>query len=150
MGDRRSAAHDWRETIAAERLEADRYIHDRLEESALSAQSWDLLMVAVELSIDPGDGDRPPTLVADLGKIDAVLPQIAEIESRGGGPVQYSGGEGTGILVKLLRAVGLNSGPGNQYRAEAERIANDYAANLQEILEERGRWETIVSLATEE
>lgn len=129
----------WQDAIVGERLDADRAFQERVQASELSHQSWELVMTAVDIELEADEAGNA-RLVANLDNLDSVLPAIADVEARGSGQID-SGGKG--LLGSILGAIGLGGG-GNTHRSEAERLANEYADELQELLEERGRWEQLV------
>jgi hypothetical protein len=143
---------DWTDHIVGDRMTVDTTFADRVEASGFSRQEWGLIMTAVEFDItDPQDPDEA-RLVATTDNLEAVLPEIervAEMERRatGGG-----GGDG-GILDTLRGALGLDDGddgPDEEDVAEARRLTQAYADELQTHLHDRGRWTEVCELAATE
>lgn len=141
------AGPSWHDTVIAERLITDREFQDRVFDSPLSNQSWELVMTAVELDVDRPEDHEQARMVADTDKLDNVLPAIRDIEARQGGG---SGRSGSGFVDRLLGSIGLGNGSAQEYRDEAERLAADYAQAFQRTLEDRGQWETVCERAAEE
>lgn len=142
-------SQSWKEAMVAERLIADREFQDRVFNSSLSNQSWELVMTAVEFDIrSPKDPDAAE-LVARTDRLDDVLPAIADVESRqqGGG---YPDDSSSGLFGRIMGSLGLGGGDDSGYRQEAERLATEYATELQRTLEDRGRWDDVVERAAEE
>lgn len=136
------ARSSWQDAVIAERMSTDRDFQDRLFDASLSNQSWELVMTAASLEIErPTDPDQA-RLVANMDRLENVLPAIRDIESR-----NDPQGGGSGFIDRLLGAIGLGRGNGQSYRAEAERLATEYAKAFQETLEERGKWEMVCELA---
>lgn len=134
----------WHDRIIGDRLAVDQEFGQRIRDSELSNQSWELVMTAAEFEIDRADDPRHAQLVMDLDKLDGVLPAIANIEESQGRGRQSN----RGLLDRLIELVS-SGGRGGRYRAEAEQLADEYARALQERLEETGQWQYIVELAAE-
>jgi hypothetical protein len=134
--------------IVGERMTVDGKFADRVEASGFSRQEWGLVMTAVEFEIeDAGDPERA-RLVANTDDLKAVLPEIkrvAEMERQAQG--RSSDG---GVLDTIRGALGLtngSSGPDEERVAEARRLTQAYADELQSHLEDRGRWEKVCEVA---
>lgn len=139
--------------IVGDRMAVDREFSQRVTDSEFSRQEWGLVMTAVEFDIEhPGDDERAK-LVADTSKVEQVMPEMESIQSQmnamGGGQRKK---ESRGIFSSVKDALGLGGG-GNgvdQDRlAAAERLAQEYADELQERLESQGKWKRVRSAVSE-
>lgn len=137
-----SEGNAWEDLIVAERLEVDRAFQDRIRAAELPNQSWELVMTAVQFEIEnPADPDGA-RLVANTDRLESVLPAMREVEaSMGYGDARGSGG---GLLDRVRSLFG---GSGGGRRAEAERLADAYAEELEGLLVERGKWEQVCATA---
>ncbi len=149
----------WEDRIVGARMAADDRFADRVRASEFSRQEWGLIMTAVEFEVEqPTDPDRA-RIVADTSKLPQIMPELANVaEQMGGmgapGDGGREGGGGGGFLDSLRSAVGLGGGGGGgrdpEREESAERLAQAYADELQDLLEERGRWREVRELAAEE
>ncbi len=139
----------WTDQIVGERMALDRDFSARVVESQFSNQEWSLIMTATEFEIDqPGDPERA-RLVANTDQVEHVIPEFdgirAQAGAMGGQPASGSGG---GLLDSLKSAVGLgDDGVSDEEIEAADRLAQEYATELQRKLEENGRWDEIRELA---
>ena len=139
----------WQDAVIAERLEADREFQDRLQQSSLSNQSWELVMTAVEFEIESPNNPDEARLVARTDSLDNVMEAIGSIQARQGGQGGGAhGGSSGGFVDRLLGSLGLG-GSGGSHRGEAESMARDYAEQFQQLLEERGKWQSVCERAAE-
>ena len=142
---------DWTDAIVGDRMTVDREFNERVRESEFSSQEWGLIMTATELEIERPDDPERARLVADTEKLPQIMPELENIrsqvssmggagESGGGGGGRSSGG---GLLGSIKSAIGLGDGGGadSQRLEAAERLAQEYADELQSHLEKRGKWE---------
>jgi hypothetical protein len=146
---------NWTDMIVGDRMAVDNEFNSQIEASEFSRQEWGLIMTAVEFEIEDPGTDRA-RLVADTGNLSAVMPEMDRIADRQGamaGGGDDGGRSGGGILGSLKDALGFGGGSSRGSDAErtraAERLANAYAKELQQHLEERGKWEDVCAAATE-
>lgn len=139
----------WRDMIVGERMTVDRAFEERISASPFSRQQWGLVMTAVEFQIS-GDVDAGHQLVADTSKLGHILPELDRMANQGmAGPGAASSGRGGGGLFGSIKsALGIGDGADDEQREAAERMATEYAKELQSELEESGKWETVVERAT--
>jgi hypothetical protein len=150
----------WTDRLVGARMAVDGEFNDRIAQSSLSAQEWNLVMTATEFRIEDADDPERARLVGDTSKLPSVVPEMDRIASEQpgmGGPVGAgggSGGGGGGIIDSLKSALGVGGGDGGADDAErvetAERLVAEYTDRLQERLESRGRWEAVRTAAAEE
>ena len=130
----------WQELIITERIEVDRQFQERIQESALTHQAWELIMTAVEFRIE-GEDPAEATLVADLSLLESVLPTIARIQREQADDIAPPS-----MLDRLLGWVDSSRRYAG-YRREAEQLTTAYANDIQAALESNGRWPSIVERA---
>jgi len=134
---------DWRDRIAPHRMAADREFAERVRESDLDRQQWDLAMTAVEFEVAHPSDPEAATLVADTSNLDAVLPELARSTRRPGHPPE---GDGGGLLDGIRSLVERDDAAGDR-RETVERLATAYAAVLEDELREAGEWERVCRAA---
>ncbi|RBI64384.1 hypothetical protein DMJ13_07855 [halophilic archaeon] len=146
-------SQEWTDMIVGDRMAVDREFSQRVTDSEFSRQEWGLVMTAVEFDIEhPGDDERAK-LVADTSKVEQVMPEMESIQSQmnamGGGQQRK---ESRGIFSSVKDALGLGgggSGVDQDRLAAAERLAQEYADELQERLESQGKWRRVRSAVSE-
>jgi len=148
---------DWTDRIVGDRMTVDQEFSQHVRNSQFSNQEWGMIMTAVELEIEHPDDPEAARIVADTENINQVMPAIEEARAQMGGMGAGGGGGGGrsgssgGLLSGIKDALGLGGGDGgggNDGRAEAAAaLAQDYADELQEHLEQKGKWEEIRTTA---
>ena len=152
-------SNQWRESLAGARMQVDQQFNDSVLNSQFTNQQWGLIMTAVEFDIEHPDQPEQARLVANTEKVKHVLPELDNVaQGMGGVPAnqqqrsQSSGGGG--LLGSLRNILGGGSGGGSSVdkeRLEAARtLTQEYADELQQFLEEQGRWEDICERAANE
>ncbi|WP_134672198.1 DUF5799 family protein [Halorussus marinus] len=145
----------WQDIIVGDRMAVDQEFSQRVADSEFSRQEWGLVMTAVEFEIeDPGDAEAA-RIVADTSKVEQVMPEMENIRSQmdamGGGGGGGSSAGGGGVFDSVKDALGLGGGGGgvddDRLRA-AERLAQEYAEELQQRLESQGKWEQVRETAS--
>jgi len=138
----------WQDIIVGDRMAVDQEFSQRVADSEFSRQEWGLVMTAVEFEIEnPGDAETA-RIVADTSKVEQVMPEMENIRSQmdamgaggGGGGGSSTGG---GVFDSVKNALGLGgggSGVDDDRLAAAERLAQEYADELQQRLESQGKW----------
>ncbi len=141
--------------IVGDRMAVDQEFAQRVNDSEFSRQEWGLVMTAVEFDIEHAGDDERARLVADTSKVRQVMPEMENIQSQmnamGGGQPK---GDSRGIFSSVKDALGLGGGGGgsgvDEDRLEAaERLAQEYADELQQRLESQGKWERVRSAVSE-
>lgn len=155
------SGRQWTDRIVGDRMAVDREFADRVEASQFSRQEWGLVMTATEFEIEfPEDDDRAQ-LVANTEKLPAVIPELDRVRSQAG--AMGAGGEGAGaggraasggsggVFGSIKSALGLggSSEADDETIEAADRLAQEYASDLQRRLEDRGKWTEIRNLASE-
>ncbi|PSP72854.1 hypothetical protein BRC86_11320 [Halobacteriales archaeon QS_3_64_16] len=153
------AEREWTDRIVGDRMAVDREFTDRIEASQFSRQEWGLVMTATEFEIENPEDDERAQLVANTEKLPAVIPELDRISSQAGamgaggeGAGGAGGGGGGGVLGSLRNALGLGSGGGgadDETIEAADRLAQEYASELQRRLKDRGKWAEIRAIASE-
>lgn len=142
---------DWTDTIVGARMTVDGTFASEVEASGFSRQEWGLIMTAVEFEIE--DADDPPNarLVANTDNLEAVLPEVKRVAEMERQAREGSGSDG-GVLDTIRGALGLKngtSGPDEEKVAEARRLTQRYADELQSHLENQGRWPEVCAAAAD-
>jgi len=146
-------ADDWTDRLAGARMQVDKRFNDRVLDSRFSNQEWGLIMTAVGFDIeDPGDPGEA-TLVAQTDHLEDIVGELDSIQQQmGGSPQQVDSGNSGGLFGSLRRLFGGLTGDagGSDDREKldaATTLVEEYAAELQQFLEEQGRWEDICERA---
>ena len=143
---------EWTDAIVGERMTVDNQFTDRVSASRFSSQEWGLIMTATEFEIENAADPDAARLVADTSSLPAIMPELENLRSQmgamGGAPGGGgSGGSGGGLVDSIKGALGLGGGDDggvdNEELEAAERLAQEYAEELQAHLEDNGRWEQI-------
>ena len=149
------ARQEWTDMIVGDRMAVDQEFAKRVNDSEFSRQEWGLVMTAVEFDIEHAADDERASLVADTSKVRQVMPEMENIQSQmsamGGGKQRE---DSRGIFSSVKDALGLGGGSGgsgvDEDRLEAaERLAQEYADELQERLESQGKWDRVRSAVSE-
>ncbi|MFC4450449.1 DUF5799 family protein [Halorussus aquaticus] len=147
----------WQDLIVGDRMTVDQEFAQRITDSQFSRQEWGLIMTAVEFEIEnPGD-DEQARIVADTSKVEQVMPELENIRNQmnsmtGGGGGGSGGGGGGGVFDSVKSALGLGGGGGGADRDRieaADRLAQEYAGELQQRLESQGKWSQVRDAAAE-
>jgi len=146
----------WQDLIVGDRMAVDQEFAQRVTDSEFSKQEWGLVMTAVEFGIEHPDDEERARIVADTSKVEQVMPEMENIQSQmgamGGAGGQQSGGGG--IFGSVKDALGLGGEGGDdgvdEERVEAaDRLAQEYADELQQRLESQGKWAQVREAASE-
>lgn len=158
------SGRQWTDRIVGDRMAVDREFADRIIASQFSRQEWGLVMTATEFEIEHPEDDERARLVANTDKLPAVIPELDRIRSQtgamgaggegeGGGGGRSTSGRGSGgggVFRSIKRAFGLGSGGTDDETAEAaDRLAQEYATELQRRLVDRGKWAEIRKIASD-
>jgi hypothetical protein len=139
---------DWTDRIVGDRMTVDREFNERIHASEFQSQEWSLIMTATEFEIENADDPEAARIVANTEKLEGMMPHIEEAGRRqqsmthGGGS---DGGDGGGLFGSIKNALGLGNGEKNSTARldAAERLAQEYADELQSHLESNGKWEQV-------
>ena len=134
----------WTDAIVGERMAVDREFGDRVRESDFSNQEWGLVMTATEFEIEHADDPDRARIVADTSNLPQMMPELENVRSQMSGMSGGSSGSSGGVIDSIKGAFGLGGDGGDDERlATAEQLAQEYADELQERLESKGRWESV-------
>jgi hypothetical protein len=142
---------EWSDRIAGDRMAVDQEFASAVENSRFSRQQWGLIMTAVEFEVDKSAAGED-RLVANTDNLPHVMPELDDVGGGMGGMGAMGGSEGSGgsdggggVFGSVKRALGLGGDGGtDQERLDAaERLTQRYADELQQRLEERGKWDDI-------
>jgi hypothetical protein len=141
---------DWTDSIVGDRMTVDREFNDRVAASDFTSQEWGLIMTATEFEIEHPDDPERARIVADTEKLPQIMPELKNVRSQmaqmGGAPDDASSsGGGGGLFDSIKGALGLGGDGGNdaERQADAERLVQEYADELQRHLESKGKWERV-------
>ena len=144
---------NWTDSIVGDRMTVDREFNDRIQSSEFTGQEWGLIMTATEFEIENADDPEAARIVSDTEKLPQIMPELENIRSQmgamGGATGGSSGGSsgGGGLFGSIKKAFGLGgggSGGGDDERLQAaERLTQEYADELQQHLESKGKWEQV-------
>jgi hypothetical protein len=132
---------NWTDAIVGERMALDRDFSDRVRESEFSNQEWGLIMTATEFEIEAAADPDRARIVADTSNLPEMMPELENVRSQMSG----GGGESSESVVDTIKsAFGLGGDDGDDERLEtAERLVQEYAEELQERLESKGKWQRV-------
>ena len=141
---------DWTDAIVGERMTVDDRFNERVAASRFSSQEWGLIMTATELEIENSDDPEAARIVADTESLPAVMPELEAVRSQvaamGGAPGGDGRKSGGGVIDSILGALGIgggDDGPSAEEVEAAERLAQEYADELQAHLEDVGKWDQV-------
>ena len=144
----------WRESLAGARMQVDQQFNDRVLNSQFTNQEWGLIMTAVEFEIENPDEPERAELVANTENVRHIIPELENLPKGMGTPPATDSrrGGGGGILASIRNMLGGGGGTGvNQDTLEAATaLVDEYAVELQQFLEEQGRWREICNRASTE
>ncbi|MWG35688.1 DUF5799 family protein [Halomarina oriensis] len=141
----------WTDRLVGARMAQDREFGDRVAESSLSHQEWNLVMTATEFRIEDVDDPEQARLVGDTSKLPSVVPEMDRIASEQ--PDAQREQSSGGMFGSIKSALGMGGGGGSddaERTAAAEELVDEYTTQLQNRLEANGRWEEIRQVAAEE
>lgn len=142
---------DWTDAIVGERMAVDQEFNDQVAASQFSSQEWGLIMTATEFDIENAGDPADARIVADTSNLPQIMPELGDMREQmaamGGaaGGAGSSGGSG-GVIESLKGALGLGGGDDDVDQEDleaAERLVQEYADQLQEHLESKGKWEQV-------
>jgi hypothetical protein len=143
----------WTDSITGARMQVDKEFQQRVRDSEFSNQQWGLIMTAVEFRIDDPGTPEQATLVADTGKVEQILPELESIPQGMGAQQAGRSRSSDGGLLDRLRGLLSSDGDGGVDEEKldaASSLAGEYARELQEFLEQQGRWEEVCGRAARE
>ena len=140
----------WQERIAGARMQVDQQFNDRVLNSQFTNQEWGLIMTAVEFDIENPENPDDAELVAKTENIKHVVPELSKIQQQQGMAGQGSQSGGSGILGSIRNLLTGTDASGSDAETieAATALVDEYAVELQQFLEEQGRWEDICDSAT--
>jgi len=146
---------DWTDRIVGARMALDQEFEKEIRGSQFSRQEWGLVMTAVEFRIEDAADPERARLVGDTSNLDAIVPEMERVAQQQSQMHGAGGGDDSGgLLDNVLGALGFggsdDGGVDQEKVAAAESLVADYAEQLQELLEERGRWDEIREAAAQQ
>jgi hypothetical protein len=148
---------EWTDRLAGARMQVDQQFNDRVLNSQFSNQQWGLIMTAVEFEVENPSDPAEATLVANTENIDQILPELDKVDRGMGGMAAGGGDSGSGggglldSIGDLIPGVGGGDSGGvdHERRQAAVALTDEYATELQQYLEQQGRWAEICASATD-
>jgi hypothetical protein len=147
---------EWTDRIVGDRMTVDQEFNDRVRGSQFSNQEWGMIMTAVEFDIENPESDDGARLVADTTNVPAIIPELDKMEERMAGGPGSGPSDSSGFLGQVKDALGFGGESENGEKKPdrdrvqaAERLAQEYAEELQAHLEERGKWDDVRAAAAE-
>lgn len=134
---------NWTDRIVGDRMAVDRQFGERVRESEFSNQEWGLVMTATEFEIEHADDPDRARIVADTEHLPRMMPELEKVRTQMGPGGGDGGSSGGGVLDSIRGALGMGSGTDDDRLADAERLVQEYADELQAHLEENGKWEKV-------
>jgi hypothetical protein len=142
---------EWTDAIVGERMTVDNEFTERVSASRFSSQEWGLIMTATEFEIEDAADPDDARLIADTSSLPAIMPELENVRSQvsamGGASGAQGGGSDGGLVDSIKGALGLGGSGGDGASDEeldaAERLAQEYADELQAHLEDNGKWEQV-------
>ncbi|EMA52504.1 MULTISPECIES: DUF5799 family protein [Halococcus] len=140
---------EWSDRIAGDRMAVDQEFASTVENSQFSRQQWGLIMTAVEFEVE-GSAGGEDRLVANTDNLPHIMPELDNVGGGMGGMGAMSG-EGSGgnddggVFGSIKNALGMGGDGGTDQKRidDAERLTQRYADELQQRLEDRGKWDDI-------
>ncbi len=145
----------WTDMIAGARMQVDQQFQQQVTSSQFSNQQWGLIMTAVQFEIDSPESPEEAEIVANTEQVPHIIPELENIpDGMGGVPQRTGGGESSGLLgrVKNLFSGGKqgSSSANEQKEKAAIELVEAYTVELQNFLEQQGRWEEICAAYAEQ
>ena len=152
----------WTDRIVGERMTVDQEFNDEVVASEFSNQEWDLIMSAVEFEIRNPETPEEARIVANDEKIEAIVPELANIRDQmqamggapGGGGGRGNTRSGGGLFDSVKNVLGMSGDSDEQREQErieaASALATRYGEELQAHLEAKGRWHEICAVAADQ
>jgi hypothetical protein len=146
----------WTDHFVGDRMAVDREFSERVAASEFSSQEWGTIMTAVEFEIEEPESPSRARVVADTSKVDQVIPALEEMEQAmgtgGGSPGGRGGGGGSGLSVgdvfgSIVEKLGLGGDDAEDRTAAAAALADEYAAQFQQHLQDQDKWERACEVA---
>jgi len=136
---------NWTDRIVGDRMTVDQEFGERVRDSRFSNQEWGLIMTAIEFEIEHADDPERARIVADTENLPQMLPELEKVQQGmpGGPGGQSAQDSGTGVLDAVRGALGLSDDDSEAKLDAAERLVDEYAAELQRHLEDRGKWDDV-------
>lgn len=146
----------WSDRIVGARMAVDSGFSTQVDQSVFSRQEWGLVMTAVEFDIENAGDEAAAELVSNTDRLEDVIPELER--ARETQAAMAAGREpdtgGSGVLDNIKDALGFGGSDADEIDEdqlrEAERLADAYAAELQQYLESNGRWAEIRQVYVEE
>lgn len=144
---------EWTDRLTGARMHVDQRFQSRVQESRFSNQQWGLIMTAVEFRIDDPEDPAAATLVAETDNVRHIIPELEKIKSGMGQPGGQPGRtNGSGIIGKIAGLFGGSSDDDvdEETLTAATDLVEEYTAELQQFLEEEGRWDAVCERAADQ
>jgi len=136
---------NWTDRIVSDRMAVDREFSDRVRASEFTNQEWGLIMTAVEFEIEHADDPDRARIVPDTEHLPQMIPELETVQGGmdPGGPGGGGDDGGGGVFDAIRGALGLGGDDEAERLDAAERLVGEYADQLQDRLEDRGKWDDV-------
>jgi len=142
----------WTDRIVGARMTVDQSFTSRVMESRFTNQEWSLIMTATSFEIEDPEAPDRARLIADTSKVEHVVPEFDTIRAaqQMGMASEDRRNGSDGVFGAIKSALGMGDDDHTAELEAADRLAQEYASELQAHLESTGRWEEIRELAAAE
>ncbi len=144
----------WTDMIAGARMQVDQQFQQQVIDSQFSNQQWGLIMTAVQFEIATPETPEEAEIVANTEQVQQIIPELDNIPDGMGGPPQRSNkADKGGLLGRVASLFGggdAGSGSDDEREAAAVSLVEAYAVELQNFLEQQGRWEEVCAAYAEQ
>ena len=143
---------DWQDMIVGDRMAVDNEFAPNVQNSPFSRQQWGLIMTATTLEIRHADDPEKAHIAADTSNLPEIMPEVERVAEMTPMEASSEPKSGGGIFDSVRNALGFGNSAGGSNREKIEaatQLVDAYAAQLQQHLEAKGRWED-VRIAAEE
>ena len=144
----------WTDMIAGARMQVDQQFQQQVIDSQFSNQQWGLIMTAVQFEIVAPETPEEAEIVANTEQVQHIIPELDNIpDGMGGAPQRSNKGDKGGLLgrvASLFEGSDSGSGSNDEREAAAVSLVQAYAVELQNFLEQQGRWEDICAAYAEQ
>lgn len=149
-------SNGWRDHLAGARMRVDQEFNQRVLDSQFSNQEWGLIMTAVEFDIDTPDDPEQAEMTANTENLEQIMPELDNLPQGMARPDGSNTDSGGGVLDSLKSVLGFDgadangSGVDEDELAAATALVEEYASELQQFLEDEGRWDEICAAAADQ
>ncbi|WP_436900551.1 DUF5799 family protein [Halovenus halobia] len=147
-------SNGWRDKLAGARMRVDQEFNQRVLDSQFSNQEWGLIMTAIEFDIESPDDPEQAEMVANTENLEQIMPELDNIPQGMARP-DGSHDDSGGVVDSLKSVLGFDDSDSNGASVDKDELAaatalvEEYASELQQSLEEEGRWKSVCAAAAD-